>query len=468
MRRRPWQTLAWKLTLAFVLVSALTLGAVGVISNVITRTQFNTFIIERIRDDTVTQVQAYVQAHGSVQGFQPTPGGDHHDDRGGDLSSRSRSPAPSGTQRAPYVVLDPQGRTVYATLNTPAGTNLTGAGAAQETPITLNGKTVAFIAPTGIPQQLDQRSQTFLDRTTSALLWAMLAATLAAVLMGLIVSRALLTPVRTLLRGIQQMRRGQAPEAPPTPRADEYGEVLSAFHDMHESVVQSAEARRQLTANIAHDLNTPLSVITGTLEAMLDGTFRTTPERLSRLHREAQHVTSLVGDLRFLALADAGELHLHRQPTDVNQVVLNAVDGVRELARRQDVTLDAHLPPGAVIAPIDARRVTQVMQNLLSNALGYTGAGGRIDVWVRAEGNAVRVSVQDTGTGIAAEKLPFVFDRLYRADEARVEGGSGLGLTICKSIVEGHGGHITIQSVLGQGTTVTFEVPTAQVPVEMA
>ena len=461
MKRRPWQTLAWKLTLAFVLVSALTLGAVVVIANVITRTQFNTFITDRIRDDTITQVQTYVQANGSVQGFRLTTGQDQHDpDPGG-----RRNPAPGGPNRGPYVVLDPQGRTVYAVLNIPAGTTLSGARAADKTPVTVNGKTVAFVAPTGIPQQLDQRSQAFLDRTTSAIRWALLAAILAAVLMGLVMARGLLAPMRVLRGGIQQMRRGQAPTAAPPQRSDEFGEVLSAFHEMHESVVHSAQARRQLTANIAHDLNTPLSVITGTLEAMLDGAFPTTPERLSRLHREAQHISSLVGDLRFLALADAGEIQLNRQPADVTRVVLDTVDGVRELGRRQGVTLELHAPHDPVVASIDARRVTQVVQNLLSNALGYTPQGGRIDAAVQPEGDAVRVSVRDTGTGIAPDKLPFVFDRLYRADEARVEGGSGLGLAICKSIVEGHGGHIGIRSAPGEGTTVTFELPRTQAAV---
>ncbi|WP_084474867.1 sensor histidine kinase [Deinococcus pimensis] len=458
-RKRPfWHTVAFKLTLAFVLIAALALGAVGVIANVSTRASFERFTRERARDEIVTQVQSYIETTGSVTGFRPFRRGRHG------AADNVMSPNATGPDRGPYVVLDPEGRTTYALPDVPAGTRLTGERASLALPVELGGRTVAFVAPTLIPQSLDRQSREFLARTTSALLWATIAATIAAIVLGLLMARALLAPLRALLRGIWEVQRGEAPGQAPRARADEFGEVLTAFHEMHDVVVRNQQSRRQLTANIAHDLNTPLSVISGTLEAMLDGTFKVTPERLARLHREARHMGELVNDLRFLSLADAGELKLDLRDEDLVEVVALTVDGVQELARRKQVELNVRLPHGPLHARLDGRRVTQVIQNLLSNALAYTPGGGQVDVTVeRGAGRAV-VMVRDTGVGIVPEKLPFVFDRLYRADEARVKGGSGLGLAICKSIVERHDGRIEIESTPGVGTTVTFDLPLARSP----
>ena len=290
----------------------------------------------------------------------------------------------------------------------------------------------------------------------------MLGATLLAALLGVLMSRALLRPLGELLAGIGALRRGEAPAAPPIPgRAptDEFGEVLGAFGEMHRDVVRNQQARRRLTADIAHDLNTPLSVISGTLEGILDGTFQPTPERLRRLHREAGHMAQLVGDLRFLALADAGELQLRREPTDVVALVSGTVAPFHELAAAQGVTLTTAVPAGGLTAPLDPQRVTQVLQNLLANALAHTPCGGEVRVEAAREGGGVRLHVADTGSGIAPAALPHVFDRLYRADDSRSSGGSGLGLSICRSIVEAHGGQIDLTSTPGVGTAVTVRLP---------
>ncbi|WP_081909120.1 cell wall metabolism sensor histidine kinase WalK [Deinococcus sp. YIM 77859] len=451
MKRPFWRTLAWRLTLAFVLVSALALGAVGVIAAVSTRSEFNAFLGEQARETLVRDVQSYVQAHGNVSGYWPSrpKGPDEH-------------PPPDDGRRvslSPWIVLDAEHRAVYATPDVAEGQRVVDR---PETPVTVEGKTVAYLVPSGRQLHPDRRSQEFLARTAHALGWAMLGATVWAVLMGLLVSQTLLRPLAELRRGIRALQRGEA--APPPlrqSRTDEFGEVLSAFGAMHQEVLRNQQARRQLTADIAHDLQTPLSVIAGTLEGMLDGTFQPTPERLARLHRETQHVSQLVNDLRFLSLADAGELHIHRQPTAVAGLIADAVGNFQEVARAQGVTLETTLPEGDGTVPLDRVRITRVLQNLLGNALAHTPPGGRVDVTVSRSEKQVVVRVQDTGSGIAPEHLPHVFDRLYRADQARSGGGSGLGLSICRSIVEAHGGQIEITSTLGVGTAVTFTLPGA-------
>ncbi|ABF44274.1 MULTISPECIES: sensor histidine kinase [Deinococcus] len=452
MKRPFWRTLAWRLTLAFVLVSALALGTVGLIAAATTRSEFRAFLGEQAQATLLADVQNYWQAHGTLQGYRP-PQPDRHDGEGG--------PPPQGggpfLSLSPWLVLDAEQRAVYATPDVAPGQRVTDRPAI---PITMNGQTIGSLVPSGRQLHPDRRGEEFLARTARALGWAMLGAAGLAVGMGLLVARTLLQPLEELRRRIRALQRGEAPAPLQQSSTDEFGEVLEAFGEMHQDVLRNQQARRQLTADIAHDLNTPLSVIAGTLEGILDGTFQPTPQRLERLYRETRHVAQLVNDLRFLALADAGELQIHRQPTDVATLIGEAVANFREVAQRQGVTLDTVLETPAPTVSLDRVRITQVLQNLLSNALRHTSPGGRVNVSVRADQGQLTVRVEDTGSGIAPEHLPHVFDRLYRADLSRSSGGSGLGLSICRSIVEAHGGHIQLSSTPGVGTTVTFALPT--------
>ncbi|WP_161883657.1 sensor histidine kinase [Deinococcus alpinitundrae] len=452
MKRPFWRTLAWRFVLACVLVSAVTLGTVGFISAASTRSQFNALLGEQAREDLAGQVQTYVQSNGTLNGFQPSSA----KGRGVDGSSRT---APNGKDRglrSPWLVLNAQHRAVFSTPNVPRGRQVVGQ---PETPLTFNGTLVGYLVPSGMQARPDGRSEAFLANTYRAIGWAMLGATGLAVLIGLLLSRTLLKPLRELQIGIRALQRGEASNSLRTNRKDEFGDVLEAFDEMHQEIVRNQQARRQLTANIAHDLNTPLSVISGTLEGILDGTFKPTLQRLQRLHHETGHVTQLVNDLRFLSLADAGELQIHPRPTNVAELMTAAMSNFQEVAEQQGVTLYTELPQEELTLVVDQVRITQVLQNLLSNALAHTPTGADVKVGAAWEGNFLCVRVQDTGIGISSEDLPHVFERLYRADKSRSTGGSGLGLSICKSIVEAHGGQIRISSTLGQGTTVTFTMP---------
>nr|WP_246580651.1 ATP-binding protein [Deinococcus aestuarii] len=441
--------------MAFVLVSAVALGVVGFISAASTRAEFGALLGAQAREDLGTQVRTYLAARGTLEDFRPAgpPAPPPPRPPRGGSPPPPEGPGPF-VSRGAWIVLDPDRRAVFSTPDVARGTRVTGR---PETPVTAGGRVVAYLVPSGLRAQPDPRSQEFLARTVRALAWAMLGAGVLAVLMGLLVARTLLRPLRELLAGIRALGRGEAPALPGRARADEFGEVLSAFGEMHRAVERNQQARRQLTADIAHDLNTPLTVIAGTLEAMLDGTFEPTAQRLRRLHLETRHVARLVNDLRFLALADAGELHVNRQPAEVALLVADAVAGFRAVAEGQGVAVETRLED--VTVSLDRVRITQVLQNLLANALAHTPGGGRVDVRARLEGGRLHVGVADTGSGIAPEHLPHVFDRLYRADGARSAGGSGLGLSICRSIVEAHGGEIRLTSRPGAGTSVTFTLP---------
>lgn len=451
---RPfWRTVAWKLSLALVLLSAVALGTVGVVSNVSTHREFVRFVREQGREELARRAGQYAERHGGLAGFRPF--------KGRPLPALATGDTDDASYEGPYVVLDVDGRTLTAAAGIPIGARLTGARAASAAPVRAGGRLVGHVALSGFAPRLDPRSADFLARTTDTIRWTMLGTALAAVLTGWLLSRALLEPLRELRRGLDAVRRGREPAPPERVPRDEFGEALVAFHEMHASVAQHQRARRQLTANIAHDLNTPLNVISGTLEGLLDGTFPPTRERLGQLHAVTRHLAALVGDLRFLSLADAGELHLDLAPDDLAGVVRDAASGFAELAARGGVRLRVDAPAGGTNARFDTRRVTQVLQNLLGNALRFTPSGGEVAVEVRSRGAAWEVRVRDTGSGIPEEHLPHVFERLYRADEARGGEGSGLGLAICRSIVGAHGGRIGVESAPGRGTTVTFTLPAA-------
>ncbi len=231
---------------------------------------------------------------------------------------------------------------------------------------------------------------------------------------------------------------------------------------MSTDLAQASALRRQMTADIAHDLRTPLSVILGYSEALRDGKLPGTQEVFDTIHSEAQHLQHLVEDLRTLSLADADELSLTRQRVDPQALLERAAMAHMAQARTQGVELTLHAGTQVAEVDVDPERMIQVLGNLLNNALRYTPPKGTITVGAEANAGAIQLNVQDTGAGIAPEDLPHIFERFYRADPSRrQDGSSGLGLAIAKSIIEAHGGRLSVTSVLGQGTTFTIDLPVA-------
>jgi signal transduction histidine kinase len=253
--------------------------------------------------------------------------------------------------------------------------------------------------------------------------------------------------------------------------------------------------RRQLVADIAHELRTPLSVIQANLEAMQDGVLPVDAEQIASLREETLLLSRLVADLRLLSLAEAGQLKLDLAAADLGDLVQRAVDRLRPEAEARGIALVAEVAAGLSPVPVDASRFNQIVGNLVDNALRYTPRGGRIVVATglvnpstgglrlqgafgpaapegsQAPAPTPAVTVTDTGSGIAPEDLPHVFDRFYRADKSRSRagGGSGLGLAIVKQLVEAHGGRVWAESPVhlaagdkGCGTRISFTLPTAK------
>jgi signal transduction histidine kinase len=293
-------------------------------------------------------------------------------------------------------------------------------------------------------------------------LWGGLVAIAVAILLTFFLSRRILSPVKALTAAAKRVGRGVFSQRVKTQDKGELGELAQAFNSMSDDLERAEKLRQNMVADVAHELRTPLSNLQGYLEALLDGVIKPDAETLRSLSDEAALLSQLVDDLQELSLAEAGALKLNRRQEDIAKLIKQAVTAARDQAAAKGVTVSVKLPELPAVN-IDARRIRQVLTNLLDNAVAHTAKGGLIEITAERRGRWVEVSVTDNGEGIPAKDLPNIFERLYRVDKsrARATGGSGLGLTIAKRLVEAHGGRIKAQSQLGKGSRFSFTVPVA-------
>ena len=284
-----------------------------------------------------------------------------------------------------------------------------------------------------------------------------------ALLLTFILSRRITSPIGALARAARRLGRGDLSQRVELRGEGEVGALAQAFNSMAADLERAEQSRRNMVADVAHELRTPLSNIQGYLEAIRDGVMKPDATTMHSLNEEAALLSRLVNELQELTLAEAGELKLVYQEEDIADLIKQAATPWRPHLTAKEISLSLDLPDRLPSVNIDWQRVNQVLHNLLENAVAYTHKGGAIRVAATTAGAWVEVSVSDTGEGIPAEDLPNIFDRFYRVDKsrARATGGSGLGLTIAKRLVEAHGGTITVQSKLGKGSRFSFTVPVA-------
>lgn len=282
-------------------------------------------------------------------------------------------------------------------------------------------------------------------------------------MLGAWLARTISHPITELKTATEQVAKGRLGAQVAVQSADEIGQLATSFNRMSADLARSNELRQQMTADIAHDLRTPLSVIQGYTEGLDEGKLHGSSEIYQAMHKQVKHLTRLVEDLRTLSLADAGQLSLHPQAIASRDLLEHSVLLFAPQAERQEVALHLDLPDTLPRIHVDLDRMVQVLGNLISNALRHTPAGGHI--WLSAERQAQQLflRVQDTGAGIEPEDLPHIFERFYSGDKSRsARGESGLGLAIARSIVEAHNGRISAVSPPGQGTTFTIVLPVAE------
>jgi signal transduction histidine kinase len=448
------RSLTWKLTLFVIGVSLLSITIVFLLARWITVREFDRLVIAQTRSDVIARARTHYQQVGSWQGVidvMPRPG-----------REGAPPPPPGQTPPRPFAILDQQGCVVLPAGRFDLGDCNPSMGPEEREPLVLDDQPIGTLITVNTNPGLNRVEAAYLMRTNRAILWSAVGATLLAVMVGLVTARTLVRPLQRLTTAIHAMTAGDLHQEVPIQSQDEIGELARAFNQMSADLARANQARRQMTADIAHDLRNPLMVMIGYLEAMRDGVLEPTPKRLATLYDEAHHLQHLVNDLRTLSLADAGELTLQREVISPTDLLLRAYRAWLSQARQRDIALLCRAPEGLPAVSVDAERINQVLNNLISNALRYTPPDGRIVLAAQQQGDQIVLTVQDNGTGIAADHLPFIFDRFYRADPARTETGgeSGLGLAIARSIVETHGGTLRVTSLgVGQGTTFSLHLP---------
>jgi two-component system, OmpR family, sensor histidine kinase BaeS len=328
-------------------------------------------------------------------------------------------------------------------------------------PIVVDGETVGYVITTSNYPARDKLEEAYLNRINQMLLSATVGAVTLALLLSFLFARSLSKPLHEIASAIKSLAHGNLEQQVPVRSRDEVGQVAIAFNQMSVELAQANRLRRQMTADIAHELRTPLSVLVGYLESVREGLLKPNPERFKIIHEEARHLQVLVDDLRTLSLADAGELHLNEQWIAPEELISLTAAAFSHQAEQQHITLSVCPEPDLPLLYADPDRLLQVLSNLVSNALRHTPDQGKITLTARKDAERVVLSIQDTGSGIEPEHLPHIFERFYRADASRHQNQneSGLGLAITKSFVEAHGGTISASSNPGEGTTITIQLP---------
>lgn len=308
----------------------------------------------------------------------------------------------------------------------------------------------------------------FRQAVNESLAIATTAATFSAIVVSLFISRQVTGPIRAVRTASQRIADGHYHERVPLPNiqtpaeADELEQLALSFNQMAVNLEQTETLRRQLIGDVAHELRTPLTTLKGTAEALLDGVLPPNAETFQGIYREADRMQRLVADLQELSRVEAGAYPLHRQSVSIAEIIGIVSARLARQFEEKGVALSTHTPTVLPDIQGDEDRLTQVLTNLIGNALQYTPGGGQVTVTAHRVGGEIRVAVKDDGIGIPAEDLPHLFDRFYRVDKSRSRagGGSGIGLTIAKHLVEAHGGRIWVESVgAGQGSAFTFSLP---------
>jgi signal transduction histidine kinase len=449
------RSLATKLTLAFLAVGLMGAVLLAFFVALSTQREFDQFVANRDRYTFNSLLGEYYETNGNWQGVET-------------VLESGRFPVPGqGGRWGPLSLVNAQGYVVSGKGRYTPGKQVSATELDKGVPIKANGQVVGWLLfePRFTPLSPESPEAEFLSRMTRAITYSALGAVGLALLLGALLARTLTRPIRELTDATKAVARGELGQQVSVRTHDELGELAASFNQMSADLADSIWQRRQMTADIAHDLRTPLSVILGYTEALRDGKLQATPETFGIMHEEARHLSHLIDDLRTLSLADAGELPLTRQSVAPRELLNRAAAAHSTQAARNKVEIVVRAADDLPRVWIDPERMIQVLGNLLSNALRYTPSGGRIEIsavqrTVPGENPALQLQVRDNGSGISPADLPHIFERFYRGDTARSQSGeSGLGLAIARSLVEMHGGQISAESAPREGTTITILLP---------
>lgn len=300
----------------------------------------------------------------------------------------------------------------------------------------------------------------FLNTLNNLLLWSAVAASCVSLAFGIYMAKRLSGPINRAIGVAKRIAKGEFDgrirEASDT---REIIDLTETVNSLAETLGRQDLQRKRLTADVAHELRTPIATLQSHLEAMIDGVWAPDVERLTSCHEETERLSRLVGDLERLARYESENLILDKSRFDLSAVISRIVTNFESQYRNKGIELK--FTPREAIVEADEDKLSQVLINLISNAWKYSAAGGSVEISIVDAGDEIRTSISDTGAGISAEDLPYVFERFYRTDKSRsrLTGGSGIGLTIAKAIVEAHKGRISVSSEINRGSVFTVSLP---------
>ena len=449
----PRLRLGFKLTAAFLLVALIGISLVALLANRVTVSQLRYYMVrgqltdaEQLHEELV----AYYLIHDSWEGVASVLAAWHGPGRG---------PGRGGGQ---FYLANADGRIVAGASSAELGRELSAATLQHGLPVQVGDRVVGtLIVSNAWTGALGQVEEQVLSQVNRAFISGGLGAVLVALLLGTLLAWRITTPLRRLTHAAEQIAAGDLAGRARVQSGDEIGQLADAFNRMADNLARSDELRRRMTADIAHELRTPLSVIRGQIEAIQDGIFPPDAAHLAPIHEEILLLNRLIEDLRTLALAEAGQLALDRAPVDPAALVRRTVAKFAPLAAQDDMSLSVVLASPLPTVTVDSDRIEQVLTNLLANALRHTPPQGAVTVRARADQRRLLISVTDTGPGIPPDDIPHLFDRFWRGDKSRTRdrGGAGLGLSIARQLVEAHGGTIWVAGQPGTGATFYIALP---------
>ncbi len=462
-----------RLIISFALVVLVTVASVGIIARMNTAREVHDFIgrggIYGL-EGVVVRLENYYSTHGSWLGVDAAMGSPDHD--------RGKGQGGPGEGQGMWMPMqlqlaDAQGNLLVDAQGREATGRLSQDDLSQAVPLEVDGETVGYLLSEGMLAFPQEAGNSLLERINRATLTAAFIAGGAALILALLLAYHLLRPVQDLTHAATHLAEGDLSQRVPIHGDDELAALGRTFNHMAASLQHAEESRRALTADIAHELRTPLAVQRAHLEAIQDGIYPLSIENLAVIEEQTRLLTRLVEDLRTLALADAGQLTLERAPTDVPALVERVAARFGPQAAGRQIEVQLSLGESCPPLPVDSQRIEQILNNLLDNALRYTPEGGVISVQCAVFSEQLqtgrkldteswlRVTVKDAGCGILEENLPHIFERFYRADKsrARSDGGTGLGLSIARKLAQAHGGDLTAANHPGGGAVFSLNLP---------
>lgn len=330
-----------------------------------------------------------------------------------------------------------------------------------EVPILSGDKQVGsvFVTPLVKPGELEE-DMAFRKSLNSSLLFGGMLAALVALTLSFIISARLTSPLAQITKAARKMEAGDLGYRVNIKEKDEIGQLGEAFNNMSIALQSNERLRKNMTADVAHELRTPLATIRIHIEAYLDGVIEPDEKNLQSIHEEILRLGRLVDDLSELAQVESGKLTLNKKSSDLVLLTKRTLSSMGPMIEQKELILDFK-SSGQIIGDFDEDRIKQILMNLIANATKFTPVGGRVTVELSSNKDKALISISDTGKGIDSKSLPFVFDRFFRVDKSRsrATGGSGIGLTIAKELAKLHGGSINVISTMGAGSTFTVVLP---------